>query len=287
MSPSGASAIDATSAPFAFGDNWKRFLTSVDEARVSQAEISLQRLLQIESLADCRFLDAGSGSGLFSLAASRLGAAVVSLDVDADSVACAKELKRRHGGGSAQWEIFRGSLLEKEWLESLGQFDIVYCWGVAHHTSNMWTAIDSLCSLVAVEGTIALAIYNDQLYISRGWRAVKQIYQRLPRFLRPVYVALIGLVNFGTRLTSTFLASALRLCTFRNPFVPFLNWAGETRGRGMNGWHDLVDWVGGWPYEVARPEEVFRFLRDRGFVLKEMTTAMGHGCNEFVFSRVV
>jgi 2-polyprenyl-6-hydroxyphenyl methylase/3-demethylubiquinone-9 3-methyltransferase len=53
----------------------------------------------------------------------------------------------------------------------------------------------------------------------------------------------------------------------------------------MHAWYDLVDWVGGWPFEVAKPEEIFRFFRDRGFTLQELTTCSGHGCNEFVFIR--
>ena len=80
-------------------------------------------------------------------------------------------------------------------------------------------------------------------------------------------------------------ASLVRLLLLRNPLVPFTNWFGETQARGMHGWHDLTDWVGGWPFEVARPETVFRYLRDRGFQLQELTTSVGHGCNEFVFVR--
>jgi hypothetical protein len=55
--------------------------------------------------------------------------------------------------------------------------------------------------------------------------------------------------------------------------------------RGMSYWRDVVDWIGGYPFEVAKPEQVFRFLRDRSFRLTEMITAQGHGCNQFVFIR--
>jgi 2-polyprenyl-6-hydroxyphenyl methylase/3-demethylubiquinone-9 3-methyltransferase len=48
--------------------------------------------------------------------------------------------------------------------------------------------------------------------------------------------------------------------------------------------HDLVDWVGGYPFEVAKPETVFGFLRDRGFELRHLKScAGGLGCNEYVF----
>lgn len=268
---------------FAFGKNWARFLASVNERRIDAAVKSLQTLLGVERLDGRRFLDAGSGSGLFSLAAHRLGADVTSFDVDADSVACGAELRRRFAPESSRWEILTGSLTDPVFLKSLGTFDVVYCWGVAHHTGAMWDAIDNLSTRCATNGALVLAIYNDQLYVSRLWRGIKRIYQRLPRLLRPLYVCGIGAALILKRLAITLLASLLRLLTLRNPFAPFANWIRETESRGMHGWYDLVDWVGGWPFETARPEAVFRFLRDRRFSLRELTTSPGHGCNEFLF----
>lgn len=56
----------------------------------------------------------------------------------------------------------------------------------------------------------------------------------------------------------------------------------------MSHWHDWIDWVGGYPFEVAKPELIFDFYRDRGFTLHNMTTCGGGGgCNEFVFIRQV
>ena len=72
---------------------------------------------------------------------------------------------------------------------------------------------------------------------------------------------------------------------FPEEMLDLANWINESRTRGMHGWYDLVDWIGGWPFEVARPEEIFRFARDRGFELRELTTSGGHGCNEFMFER--
>ena len=274
-------------SPFAFGKNWGQFLKTVNEQRIQEAEGSLRRLVKRSHLKGCRFLDAGSGSGLFSLAAYCLGAKVTSFDVDSDSVACAQELKRRFARDSeSEWRILQGSLLEKAFLNTLGEFDIVYCWGVAHHTGHMWNAIENLTTRLKAGGTFVLAIYNDQLYVSRAWRAIKRIYNRLPAVLRPLYVLAIGAAEFSKRFVVTLGACLLRLVTLRNPMMPWLNWARESQSRGMHGWHDLVDWVGGWPFEVARPEEVFRFVRDRGFLLEELSTSIGHGCNEFAFVRV-
>jgi 2-polyprenyl-6-hydroxyphenyl methylase/3-demethylubiquinone-9 3-methyltransferase len=56
--------------------------------------------------------------------------------------------------------------------------------------------------------------------------------------------------------------------------------------RGMSPWRDVVDWVGGLPFEVAKPEEIFEMFQQRGFSLDRLRTcAGGLGCNEFVFSR--
>jgi len=270
---------------FAFGHNWKRFLATIDQQRIDAAQQSLLTLLHTDNLHERRFLDAGSGSGLFSLAATRLGADVISFDMDPECVACNRELQQRFCTGVSQWKILSGSILDEGFLRTLGTFDIVYCWGAVHNTGSMWNAIENLAPLVARGGTLVLAIFNDQLYISRAWRGVKRVYQRLPRMLRPLFVIAVGLSTFVKRLVVTLLAILLRLLTFRNPVTPVGNWIRETHSRGMHGWYDLVNWVGGWPFEVARPEEVFRFLRDRGFTLQELTTSSGHGCNEFVFVR--
>jgi 2-polyprenyl-6-hydroxyphenyl methylase/3-demethylubiquinone-9 3-methyltransferase len=54
----------------------------------------------------------------------------------------------------------------------------------------------------------------------------------------------------------------------------------------MSPWRDVVDWVGGLPFEVASPEKVIFFHKKLGFELINMkTVAGGHGCNEFVFRR--
>ena len=272
---------------FEFGHNWSRFLSTLDDQRITAAEESVKSLLKCDSLEGAKFLDAGSGSGLFSLAAFRLSAQVKSFDLDPQSVACTNSLKQRYAKDSDRWTVIQGSLTDSAFLESLGKFDVVYCWGVAHHTGAMWSVIENLLKRVNPDGLIVLAIYNDQLYISKIWDLVKRIYLRLPRFLRPLYVAAIGSTTFFKRLFVTLLACGLRLITFRNPIQPISNWIHEGRSRGMHAWYDLVDWVGGWPFEVAKPEEIFRFARDRGFSLVELVTCPGHGCNEFVFRRNV
>lgn len=257
---------------FAFGANWTQFLSLLDDQRIADAERSLRAMLSVDRLDGIRFLDAGSGSGLFSLAARRLGARVHSFDFDPDSVACARELQRRYFPGDPEWVVAQGSVLDPAYLGTLGRFDVVYSWGVLHHTGSMWDAIDNVATLVDDGGRFFISLYNDQGKTSRRWGLVKKVYNEAPAQAQPLLAG-----AFAVRLL---LPTVLRgLVQGKSPRESL-----ATRGRGMSAWYDLLDWVGGYPFEVAKPEEVFDFCRARGLELQRMKTCGGgHGCNEFVF----
>lgn len=260
---------------FAFGKNWQRFLSVLNEDRIQQAEASLKHALRLESLSGLRFLDIGSGSGLFSLAARRLGARVHSFDYDPAAVACTQELRRRYfpdSEASGDWVVESGSALDEAYLADLELFDVVYSWGVLHHTGAMWEALGNAAGRVASGGRLMIAIYNDQGTRSRRWRWVKKRYNRLPRPLRfPV------LCGFFLGLHWRAMAKGL----LRGRPLEFVRSYG--RGRGMSIWRDLEDWVGGYPFEVAKPEALFEFFQNRGFQLIHMRTTNSLGCNELVF----
>jgi SAM-dependent methyltransferase len=261
---------------FEFGHNWRKFLSLLDEDRIRRAECSLQSMLEVADLNGKSFLDVGSGSGLFSLAARRLGAQVHSFDFDPESVACALELRRRFFPEDPSWTIQEGSALDQEYLCTLGRFDVVYSWGVLHHTGNMWQALGNVAGLVREGGKLFLAIYNDQGTVSRRWLWIKKTYNRLPGYLRFLVVVPVA-VHLHWRPTAK---DFLRL-------RPFASWQSAGRVRGMSAWRDLIDWVGGYPFEVAKPEAIFDFYRVRGFVLTRLYTDGGSlGCNEFVFLKV-
>jgi 2-polyprenyl-3-methyl-5-hydroxy-6-metoxy-1,4-benzoquinol methylase len=262
---------------FEFGANWRRFLDSVDEERIGEAKRSLREMLGEGALEGRTFLDVGSGSGLFSLAAIRLGARRVhSLDFDPASVACTEELRRRYEPDSERWTVERASVLDRAHIEALGAFDVVYAWGVLHHTGALADALEVTAGAVAPEGVLFVALYNDQGWKSRAWRAVKRVYNQLPTALRPLYVALM-------MAPRELAAAGLALLRLR-PHSYVERWTGYTRVRGMSRWRDMVDWVGGYPFEVARPEAIVAFGRDRGFVLERLVTRPA-GCNEFVLAR--
>ena len=262
---------------FAFGRNWLRFLTVLDEERIQRAETSLLTMLKETTLEGRRFLDIGSGSGLFSLAARRLGATVHSFDVDPESVRCALELHRRYFPGDANWRIEQGSALDRDYLASLGTFDVAYSWGVLHHTGRMAEALENAALPVAARGKLFIAIYNDLGSRTARWRLIKRTYNRLPRALRPAFTALVAAPNEAK--------AAARACLEGDAFGYVRSWT-AVGDRGMSRWRDIVDWVGGYPYEAATPEQIFDFYEARRFRLIAMKCGgVGLGCNEFVFVR--
>lgn len=262
---------------FEFGANWAQFLNVLNDERIELAEQSLRTMLGVTDLEGKRFLDVGSGSGLFSLVARRLGATVHSFDYDPQSVACTSELKRRYFPDDPDWVIEQGSVLDKDYLQTLGQWDIVYSWGVLHHTGAMWQALENVIPSVHQRGTLFIAIYNHQRVMTPVWTWVKRTYNRLPLGLRWLVLGPALIRLWGPRTVYDLLRG--------KPFYTWRHYA-EHSSRGMSAWRDVVDWVGGYPFEVAKPEEVFRFYLDRGFVLRNMVTCGGGlGCNEFVFAR--
>ena len=266
----------ASGERFEFGKNWNRFLGLLDDERILAAEASLKKMLGVESLEGKSFLDIGSGSGLFSLVARRLGARVHSFDYDPQSVACTAELRRRYFPGDESWVVERGSALDREYLKSLGAFDVVYSWGVLHHTGQMWQALENALLPVSEGGKLFISIYNDTGSQSARWKWIKRMYNDLPKFLRLPFTLIVIAPGEGKSAMRALLTLRLR------QYVE--SWAKVSMDRGMSRWRDIVDWVGGYPYEVATPDEIFEFYQARGFSLSRLKCGrVGLGCNEFVF----
>ena len=267
----------STGIRFAFGANWKSFVKLVDETRIGAARRSLIGALGVIDLSGRTFLDIGCGSGLFSLAAHQLGARVHSFDFDPDSVAAATELRCRFAPGS-DWKVEQGSILDAQFTSGLGCFDVVYSWGVLHHTGDLWYAMDAAARMVAPGGLLFVSVYNDQGSESRMWRRVKQRYNASGRVTRGVLVA-ASCAYLGRRWPVHAMARLARRSS--------ADATRPARARGMSAKHDMIDWVGGYPFEVATPEGVFASVRRLGFELRHLKTCGGGiGCNEYVFERV-
>jgi SAM-dependent methyltransferase len=269
-----------TDERFGFGENWRAFLDVLDDQRIAEAERSLVEWLGEDTIRGRTFLDAGCGSGLFSLAALRLGAARIhSFDYDPASVGCALELRRRCDREEFEWTVEPGDVLDEGYMTGLGEFDIVYSWGVLHHTGDLWRALRSIERAVAPRGVLFIAIYNDQGLASRYWTLVKRLSNALPAGVRVPYAVAV----MAPRELASFAIQTLR----GRPQDYVRTWTRYRAARGMSRWHDLLDWVGGYPFEVAKPEQIFELYRDRGFELQRLRTCGGGlGCNEFVLRRL-
>ena len=268
---------------FAFGRNWRSFLKHyLTDERIEEAARSLREFCGPEAINQKSFIDVGCGSGLFSLAAMHLGASrIVSIDVDADSVACCESLRQTTGAPS-NWQVRRGSILDAGDIAAIGSFDMVYAWGVLHHTGNMWQAVTNAASLACPGGYLYIAIYNKEerfrihrdgrIGSSRFWKFEKRIYSSLPWVVQNLidYVLMSLLI-------------AIYCVSLRNPVTEIRK---HKTLRGMSWRTDIKDWLGGYPYEYATAQEVMDFVSNLGFDIIKVDEKGGLVNNEFLFRKV-
>jgi len=273
---------DLTSAEshFAFGKNWESYAKRIGDTEISEAEQGLSRLLGGERLEGKRFLDIGCGSGLHSLAALRLGASeVVAVDIDIDSVATTRTLLESKLP-NRNFVVRHASVFDLTTV-TVGAFDVVYSWGVLHHTGNMNRAIRCAAALVRPRGQLIFALYR-KTWMCKFWKWEKRWYAKASpnaqARARSIYIALF---RIGLRLTGRHFDGYVR--EYRS-------------NRGMDFYHDVHDWMGGHPYESISPFEVETQMQDIGFFRVRAFTASGRvfgrnmgifgsGCDEYVYGR--
>jgi len=251
---------------FSFGENWLKYL----DAMPPKAADAMARYVQdwLGELANLRFLDIGSGSGLISLVAHELGADVVSFDVDPASARATERLRGR-SANTASWSSSIGSILDDDFVARLGTFDVVCSWGVLHHTGDVWHALDNAARLVAPNGRLWLALYTKTGSSGRSLRT-KRLYNRLPHVAKGSWRLGYAAAKYGKSI-------------LRGQLRPWVTYHEE---RGMDWWRDIEDWLGGLPYEPVSPGEVLARLRPLGFTLERLQDALGEGVNDvYLFRR--
>jgi predicted RNA methylase len=260
---------------FSFGENWAQYAEKIDERRIEEAEKSLIRLVRRESIQGRTFLDIGCGSGLFSLAALRLGCKrLLAVDLDPNSVQTTRKTLERYAPAGANWDCQRISVFDLD-PAKVGTFDIVYSWGVLHHTGAMYKAIEKASAMVKPKGMLTLALYGKTSFCGL-WRIEKRIYSRSPRWIQrtieQVYSALVA-----ARL-------ALKGESLKKRRETYF------QQRGMDMYHDTRDWLGGYPYESISPQEAMTFMHKLGFepirsFVCPSVGLLGAGCDEYSFTK--
>jgi 16S rRNA G966 N2-methylase RsmD len=262
-----------TEMRFGFGKNWAEFVEKrLNEGTTDASRLHLADMLRTDDLRGMTFLDIGCGSGIHSLAALRMGAElVVSFDYDLDSVSTTQRV-REHAKSPTNWQVMQGSVLDKTFMRSLPKADVVYSWGVLHHTGDMWSAIRNSVIPLKANGVYYIALYSSDNYVDPPpayWMEVKKRYnlagERTKRWMEWRYM-----------LRFHFLPE---LRAGRNPFELIRRYG----ARGMTYWTDVKDWLGGWPMEFAGFAETQAFCRsEAGLTLANVRT--GEGCTEYVFA---
>ena len=249
---------------FKFGKNWKLFLKNITKNQFKLSKKSLLDFNKIKNFKNKSFIDIGCGSGLSSLSAKQLGAKVTSIDVDIESIECTKFLKKKFYKNDNDWKIEKLSILNTNKIKKMKKFDYVYSWGVLHHTGNLKKSLINTELLCKKKGFIHIALYNDQGKKSKNWKIIKKKY-----------------------VTGNIITKKLLELFFFPFFIikPLLK-KRSIRSRGMNIYTDMIDWIGGYPFEVSKPEQIFNFFKRRNYKLINLyTCGPGHGNNEYLFEK--
>jgi SAM-dependent methyltransferase len=253
---------------FKFGKNWQSYAQNVlDAERIARANASFHELFVEIDLKQKKFLDIGFGQGLTLFLAAKAGAIAEGFDADPDCLS-ALRMTAKHFPDQSLPSVHVGSILDQKILELYGRlsFDIVHSWGVLHHTGNMRKAIENAAELVKGQGYLVLAIYNTH-WSSPLWWHIKWLYNKAPDVMKRF------MINCGYPV----IYLAKWLITNKNPL---------SKERGMEFYHDVIDWIGGYPYEYATPEEIKTMVQALGFdSVKFIPATVPTGCNEFVFHR--
>jgi len=264
--------MTVNSTPFAFGKNWENFINNYfSEERVAIAQKHILDFLEVKNLRGKYFLDIGCGSGLHSLAVLKAEAQkIISFDYDHSSVATTKKIHEMYGS-PANWQIAQGSILDDNFIRTVEPADIVYSWGVLHHTGNVWQAIRNAATFLKPGSIFYIAIY-DKTPDTPYWIDIKKKYNRstwLGKKLMEFFY--VWRTFFKTASLGRVKQSIAYIKNYKT-------------SRGMEFWTDVKDWLGGWPYEPATQEEICRFCEGT-LGLERMKVKAGEANIEYLFKK--
>jgi 2-polyprenyl-6-hydroxyphenyl methylase/3-demethylubiquinone-9 3-methyltransferase len=257
---------------FGFGKNWSKFIeTKFNEERVKSSINVFCEFTGLSDLSGKSFIDVGCGSGLHSVAASRLKAkSIFSFDFDPHAVKITRLLRERELVKD-QWQVEQGSILNRDYLQKLAKYDFVYSWGVLHHTGSVWEAIENTSTLVAPKGKMYLALYSlDVQPNAEYWLAIKKKY-----------------VNSSPMKKRIMEQSYLYTYYYGSSVLKYLSGffkKEKGRTRGMELMTDVRDWLGGWPMEFVLDSDVVNFVEKLGFKITNIKK--GEACTEFLFQNI-
>jgi 2-polyprenyl-6-hydroxyphenyl methylase/3-demethylubiquinone-9 3-methyltransferase len=260
---------------FEFGENWVDYSNLIGTKELIASMEKLDNLIGIENIEGKTVLDIGSGSGIHSLSFLKLGAQnVEAFDYDLNSVRTTSEVILKHWS-NMNWSSSFGDILSYDL--NLKRYDLVYSWGVLHHTGDLDLALKNASKLVSENGLFVVALYK-KTPMCGIWKIEKYLYTHSGQKIREVFL----------QIYKTFfkLGLAIRGKSYQEHSESY------SSKRGMTLENDMIDWLGGYPYESISEKEVIRLLKIQGFDLIDSkpstarTGILGSGCSEFVFRRI-